>query len=112
MAEDYGETLDDTASSEEEGLGTGGGTDAPGRVRMLGKVGQAGEGDEWAGDDVRSVGEGEGLCVTTLNLRRFGSGPTAYEDQGTRVGEDGVEEARRWGAVMKFGDANLRSPFA
>ena len=26
--------------------------------------------------------------------------------------EHGVEEARRWGAVMKFGDANLRNSFA
>ena len=79
MAEDYRETEDDTASSEKEGLD--GGTDAPGRVQARGKVGQAGEGAEWAGDDVRSVDKGEGLCVTTLNLRRFGSGPTAYEEQ-------------------------------
>ena len=27
-------------------------------------------------------------------------------------GEHGVEEARRWGAVMIFGDANLKSSFA
>ena len=32
----------------------------------------------------------------------------------TSVGEgfDGVEEARRWGAIMKSGDANLKSSFA
>ena len=30
----------------------------------------------------------------------------------TRAREDGVEEARRWGAVMTFGDANLKSSFA
>ena len=77
----YGETEDDTALSEEEG--PGGGANAPGRVRARGKVGrrQVGEGAAWAGDGVRSVGKGEGLCVTTLNLRRFGSGPTAYEEQ-------------------------------
>ena len=79
MAEGYGETEEDSASSEEEG--PGGGTDAPGRVRVRGTVGQAVEGAEWAGDDVRRVGKGEGMCVTTLNLRRFGSGPTAFEEQ-------------------------------
>ena len=79
MTEGYGETDDDTASSEEEG--PDGGADASGRVRARGKVGQVGEGAEWAGDDAMSVGKGEGLCVTTLNLRRVGSGPIAYEDQ-------------------------------
>ena len=44
-------------------------------------MGQVVEGTEWAGDDVRTVGKGKGMCVTTLNLRRFGSGPTAFEDQ-------------------------------
>ena len=42
----------------------GGGTNALGDARMLGSVGQAGEGAEWAGDDVR--GKGEGLCVTIV----------------------------------------------
>ena len=37
----------------------------------------------------------------------------SYNSTYTREGEnDGVEEARRWGAVMIFGDANLKSLFA
>ena len=79
MAEDSGETQDDSASSEDEQ--PDGDTGTSGRVRARGTVGQVLEGTEWAGDDVRTVGKGKGMCVTTLNLRRFGSGPTSFEDQ-------------------------------
>jgi hypothetical protein len=39
-------------------------------------------------------------------------GPQKEEDCYSKKAEDGVEEARRWGAVMIFGDANLKSSFA
>ena len=63
----------------------------PGGSRLMGSVGLAGDGARctWGaaglGDDIRSVGNGEGLCtcVTTLNLRGFGSGPRVYEDHHT-----------------------------
>ena len=59
MAEDPGETEDDSASSEDEQ--PDGDTGALGRVRARGTVGQVVEGTEWAGDDVRTVGKGKGM---------------------------------------------------
>ena len=57
---------------------------------------------------IKSDGRATGLrasCKTPLGALRL-------SHRLSRERGDGVEEARRWGAVMIFGDANLKSSFA